>query len=101
MAKKRFMVEDITRSQDEVILSGPEAHHISRVLRLRVGDEVVLVNGLGQEFDGVIEAIDRAAVRVTITQSGLSQTESSVAITLIQALVKGPAMEEIIVKAVE
>ncbi|MBF0476937.1 MAG: 16S rRNA (uracil(1498)-N(3))-methyltransferase [Deltaproteobacteria bacterium] len=101
MAKKRFVVEDITLGRGGVILSGPEAHHISRVLRLRAGDEVVLVNGLGQEFDGVIEAIDRAAVRVMITQDRSPKTESPVAITLIQALVKGPAMEEIIVKAVE
>ncbi|MBF0525379.1 MAG: 16S rRNA (uracil(1498)-N(3))-methyltransferase [Deltaproteobacteria bacterium] len=101
MAKKRFMVEGITLGRDGVILSGPEAHHISRVLRLRAGDEVVLVNGLGQEFDGVIEAIDRTTVRVTITQDRSPETESPVGITLIQALVKGPAMEEIIVKSVE
>ncbi|MBF0495920.1 MAG: 16S rRNA (uracil(1498)-N(3))-methyltransferase [Deltaproteobacteria bacterium] len=101
MAKKRFIVEDLTLGRGGVILSGSEAHHISRVLRLRAGDEVVLVNGLGQEFDGVIEAIDRAVVRVTIIRGGSSQTESPVDVTLIQALVKGPAMEEIIVKAVE
>ncbi|MBI3322751.1 MAG: 16S rRNA (uracil(1498)-N(3))-methyltransferase [Candidatus Omnitrophica bacterium] len=41
-------------AEGEVSLSGEEAHHLSRVLRVRPGDPVVLFDGQGREADAVV-----------------------------------------------
>ena len=40
-------------------LSREASNHLSRVLRLKVGNPVVLFNGDGVDYHGVIETIDR------------------------------------------
>ena len=49
-ALHRFFVEPALLGGDRVVLTGQQAHQMSRVLRLKVGDRVVLVDGAGQEY---------------------------------------------------
>ncbi len=37
-------------SKGKVFLDGEEAHHLTRVLRAKVGDEFIVVNGIGDSF---------------------------------------------------
>ena len=46
---RRFFAESLDTSADRIILTGDEARHISVVLRMRAGDDVLLINGQGEE----------------------------------------------------
>ena len=88
----RFFVDQ--QPQDGVLtLTGENAHHAGRVLRLRVGEGVTLCDGAGMDFDCTVEAVEKEAVtcRVVSCQS----------ITLFMALPTGDKMEFIVQKAVE
>ena len=53
----RFFVDQ--QPQDGVLtLTGENAHHAGRVLRLRVGEGVTLCDGAGMDFDCTVEAVD-------------------------------------------
>ena len=57
----RFFVA--ARPQDGLLmLEGENAHHASRVLRLRPGDPVTLCDGKGTVYDCVVERVGREAV---------------------------------------
>jgi 16S rRNA (uracil1498-N3)-methyltransferase len=47
-------------------ITGPEAHHLAAVCRLRPGDTVVLFNGRGEEYPARIAAASKKSVRVEV-----------------------------------
>lgn len=49
-----------------VELTGPEAHHLATVCRLRPGDAVCLFNGDGREYPACVHAVARKAVQIEI-----------------------------------
>lgn len=54
--------------QEEFVLSPEESHHAVKVLRLGQGSDVILVNGNGGWFEGIIIHPDSRACRVSITR---------------------------------
>lgn len=81
-------------------LTGREAHHATRVLRLRRGDEVVLLDGAGLELSCVVQAGERDLVQLRVSKKNLVPAPAH-QITLLQAIPKGKIIESIIQKAVE
>lgn len=53
----QFLVKPEDISGDRFSLTGPEAFHVTRVLRRKVGDAVELFDGRGGRFDGVIRSV--------------------------------------------
>src|SRR5262245_589648 len=87
--------------EGEVLLLGDrEAHHALHVLRLRRGDQVVVLNGLGQQW--LCEALQpkRDEIGLGVLRKR-SVPRLPCQITLVQALPKGKLFEEIIEKATE
>jgi 16S rRNA (uracil1498-N3)-methyltransferase len=83
-----------------VSLPRDEAQHLTRVLRLGVGDTVSVFDGRGQEFLARVASATERDVRVTLMSRVQPAAESGVAITLGQAVLKGERMDEIIRDAV-
>jgi 16S rRNA (uracil1498-N3)-methyltransferase len=81
-------------------LTGREAHHASRVLRLRRGEEVVVLDGTGSEFLCYVENPGRDSVQLVVAKKNLIP-QLPYQITLLQAVPKGKIIESIIQKAVE
>lgn len=77
------------------------AHHAGRVLRLVVGDPVIVFNGAGGEADARILSIgkDHVAVRVGAWRS--RETEPLVRVALLQGLSARERMDFTVQKAVE
>lgn len=76
------------------------AHHAIRVLRLRVGEPLVLFDGQGGEAHAVlVEAGKRCTVEVSAWHA--LERESPVSIVLVQALASADKMDWIVRKAVE
>jgi len=86
---------------DEIVsLPRDEAQHLTRVLRLGVGDTVSVFDGRGREFLGRVASATGRDVRVQLVSRLEPAAESGVAITLGQAVLKGDKMDEIIRDAV-
>lgn len=60
-----FYTPDITG--DEYTLNAEESKHCVRVLRLAAGEPVVLVDGRGTRYDGVIDRAEAKGCRVRVT----------------------------------
>ena len=60
----RFFTENI--SGDTALITGPDARHIGRVLRMAVGENIVLCDLKGQDYHCQIENIQKDAVSCRI-----------------------------------
>ncbi len=81
-------------------LAGDEARHLAQVLRMRVGEEIIVFDGAGRRALAVIVSVsrDRVALRLgEIRPSPLPLPE----IILAQAIPKGKNMDFIVQKSVE
>lgn len=96
----RLFTETSTEGASLPLTEG-EAHYVSNVLRLRVGDSVVAFNGRGQEWRTTIETLNRRRAVLKIIESISPRAESALKLTLVQALVKSEAMDSIVQKATE
>lgn len=94
----RFFTE--TPAGDTVILTGEDAAHISRSLRLRPGEELDICDGKGTDYRCRILSVGES-VEMEILDRYPSETEPKVRLILYQACPKGDKMELIIQKAVE
>jgi 16S rRNA (uracil1498-N3)-methyltransferase len=98
---KRFLVEAIGPSLDRLTITGREARYINRVLRMKKGQELIIMDGKGQSFACTIEKVSYQEVTVRIKGPLPPQASSPVKITLCQALIKAQAMDYVIQKATE
>ncbi len=76
------------------------SHHLA-VLRMAVGDTVILFNGQGGEYCAVLTRAERKRCSVEIKAFDAREAEPGHALTLAQALPEGSKMDWIIEKAVE
>ena len=96
----RFFIDD--RPQGELYtLTGENAHHAGRVLRLRPGETLTLCDGAGTDFDCTVEQAEKDEVVCRVQAVHPSETEPRQDMTLFMALPKGDKMEFVIQKSVE
>lgn len=82
-------------------ITGEDARHIVKSLRMARGEELTLCDRQGVEHRCVIKDINPDSVDVQVLENFPCQNEPSVKITLYQALPKGDKMDLIVQKAVE
>ncbi len=99
MANFYITREDIT--EDKALITGEEALHISRVLRMKKGDEVTLCDGEGTFYEAVLSDFSEKSVTADIISSRRAETEPKVQITIFQGVPKNPKLETIVQKATE
>jgi 16S rRNA (uracil1498-N3)-methyltransferase len=97
----RFHVRGKLGNGSEVRLPPDAAHHAVRVLRLAVGEQVVLFDGHGGEFEACITRIERSYVSVKTGAHLAVERESHLHIELVQGLSGGDRMDITLQKAVE
>lgn len=95
----RFFTQDITETGG--CITGEDAKHIAKVLRMKVGDELTVCDTKGRDYDCMIEEIGAGEVRLKVLSVAPSQSEPDVRAHLYQAMPKADKMETIIQKAVE
>ncbi|GIW93982.1 MAG: ribosomal RNA small subunit methyltransferase E [Pirellulaceae bacterium] len=83
------------------VIGGQEAAHMVRVLRLRPGDEVVLFDGSGDEWQAVVERVGRGEVELSLKSQHRVDRESRCPIQIGVALPKGDRQRWLVEKAVE
>ena len=76
-----------------VTLGAEASHHLSRVLRCQINEQVILFNGSGNEFAGHIAEMSKRVVLLHIDACQAIDRESPLAIHLAQAIGKGDKMD--------
>lgn len=100
----QFFVDpgQININDKSVIITGPDVNHIKNVLRMKVGEEIAVSNGLdGCEYRCGIARFGEDGIRCELRFVKEDGVELPVKVTLFQGLPKGDKMELIIQKAVE
>ncbi|MCK9575534.1 MAG: 16S rRNA (uracil(1498)-N(3))-methyltransferase [Clostridia bacterium] len=101
MSERRFFTEKSNIIGGHVFLMGDEHRHLSIVLRLRQGDNVVVCDGTGKEYNAVVSKIEKSRTLLDIVSEEYTNSEPRLNVTLYQGLVKGEKMDFIIQKATE
>ena len=91
----RFYAPDLDPESGSARLSPDEAHHLTRVLRLTAGDIVTAFDGRGIEWRARVARASRETVTLTLLEPVAARVPA-VAITLVQAIIKAEAMEDIV-----
>jgi len=78
-----------------------DAHYLGHVLRLKRGDRLVVFNGRGVERDASVELLQRRGATLALDAARDALPESSLDLTLVQALPKSDAMDLIVQKVTE
>lgn len=84
-----------------LLITGEDARHISKALRMSVGESITLCDKNKTEHICMIEKINEDGVLVREVSKAECLHEASVEITLFAALTKGDKMESVIQKSVE
>ncbi len=84
-----------------ITLTDQASHHLARVLRANINDEVIVFNGCGGEYLCVISHIDKKNVKVHINEFHARDVESPLELYLAQGISRGEKMDYTIQKAVE
>ena len=97
----QFFVRPEQISENRIIITGEDVNHIKNVLRMKVGDEIAVSNGIdGKEYRcGILAMKDEIVCELRfIKEDGV---ELPCKVTLFQGLPKADKMELIIQKTVE
>ncbi|MCM1132027.1 MAG: 16S rRNA (uracil(1498)-N(3))-methyltransferase [Ruminococcus flavefaciens] len=94
----RFFVNEI--NEDNIVLTGENARHIGRSLRMRTGEEVTVCCN-GNDYNCVISGFTEDSVFLELTEKIRCESEPSIEVTLFQAVPKLDKLEYIIQKSVE
>ena len=97
----RFFVTSTQIDGNTVTILGEDAHHISRSLRLAVGEQITVCDMSRTEYSCELTDFLPDRVLARILSSKPSDTELPVRVTLYQALPKGDKLDTVIQKAVE
>ena len=99
-SRSRLFV-DAPLDRPELALSEEQGHYLSRVLRLRPGDSLVVFNARGTEREATIESLGKRHPALALGATLEAVAESPAALVLLQAIVKSDAMDLIVQKATE
>ena len=97
----RFFIDRSQIDDASLFIVGDDARHISRSLRMAVGDEITVCDGEGTEYLSRLCKIrdERCDARIIEKKASLSEPKSK--ITLFMAYPKSDKLEIVIQKAVE
>jgi 16S rRNA (uracil1498-N3)-methyltransferase len=101
MTRKCFLLEDPFSDADRVTLTGPTAHHLSAVLRIKAGDRIELRDGLGGAWLALVTRLDGSGVEVRLLARQQVASESPLVLTVALAAARVDRMELVIRQATE
>ena len=95
----RYFTKEI--ADGTAVLRGADAHHLSRVMRARLGDTVILCDGNAVEYTAVITGFGDETVEFSVEEGYPSAAEPDVEVTLLVGYPKQDKLEQIIRHGVE
>ena len=93
---RRLFVEPGQISGNVARITGPDHLHLARVLRVRVGELLQLLDNTGKAYQGHITEVGKNETIVAVDGSVVPPPEPLLSITIAQALGKGDKLEQVI-----
>ncbi|MBP7056190.1 MAG: 16S rRNA (uracil(1498)-N(3))-methyltransferase [Candidatus Omnitrophica bacterium] len=97
----RFFVQPEMINGRVISVTGEEAHHIVDVMRLSVGDKIVVFDGTGTEYFATIRELNPRSVTADVNETRKPSSGNVIKTKLIQAVPKKDRMEYILEKSTE
>ncbi|WP_027308572.1 16S rRNA (uracil(1498)-N(3))-methyltransferase [Caloramator sp. ALD01] len=97
----KFFVKTDNIINDKINITNDDVQHITKVLRLKIGDSIQICDGNENEYICDIVEINKKSVICQIKEKFKNRNESNINIVLFQGLPKAQKMELIIQKGVE
>ena len=98
---QRYFLNNTQFQSDCATVTGDDAHHISRVMRMESGDQLIVCNKDKVCHFATIKQINGQKIEVTLDSVIEAQTELPIEVTIAQGLPKGDKFEWVIQKATE
>lgn len=96
-----FFVNETQIEEKQITILGTDVNHIKNVLRMKIGEKILVSNGSNRDYLCEITQIASDVVQAGILEIDETGTELPARIYLFQGLPKADKMELIIQKAVE
>ncbi len=96
----RFFVDYHFDSMDHITLTGENASH-AKVLRLKIGEQMIVCDGQGCEALCCLKSIDDGSYVLRVQDVYMSCNEPAVRVSVYMALPKADKLEHVIQKATE
>lgn len=96
----RFFTEPKNIDNDTVYIID-DASHITRTLRMKIGDKIMVFDGTGKEYICTLSGTEKEKCTAKIESEVFSASEPDIKITVFQGIPKSGKMESIIQKSVE
>lgn len=87
--------------EEEISITGQNAHYLVNVLRLKINDEFQILGKNGNLYRARIISTGKKIVKAKIVTSEYINTESSLHLVYVQAILRGEKMDFLIQKAIE
>lgn len=97
----RIFTEQTLVTGELIQLEESASHHLSKVLRMQTGRELILFNGTGGEFAATINDISKKYVTVLIAEHTADNRESPLQLELAIGISRGERFEWVLQKATE
>lgn len=99
---RRFYAPPENFHAQNVTLNEEETRHLRDVLRLRIGDEISVFDGVGREFKCVIKAIEKKSSTLSVVEEITpASPESDLELAVAVAVLPGDKYDLVVQKAVE
>jgi 16S rRNA (uracil1498-N3)-methyltransferase len=83
---------------DTIAIGGDEFNHLAHVMRKKAGDDIVVVDGLGNAREAVIRSLDRRAAVCSAGPVKPNHREPALRVTLAAAVLKNPSRYDFLVE---
>ena len=101
MKEKRYYFDGELFENKTVLFEGEEFHHLTNVMRTRVGENVCLFNGNGNFYFAEVKSINKKNAELFVSRKEISTNEPTIKLSVYQALAKGDKLSLIMQKITE
>ena len=93
-----FFVGSESIAENHLVIKGEEYRHLSRVLRKKAGDHVMVTDGKGRMHEAIIRSLDRTSAECAILHTFVGLNEPKINVTLAISPLKNPARLDFVVE---
>lgn len=97
---QRYFLANEQLTESNALILGDDAHHISRVMRGKIGDEIIVCNEEGICYAAKLKQLGEEVTAELVSKLD-KETEMPVAVTIAQGLPKGDKLEMVLQKGTE
>lgn len=97
----RFYIDSSAEGCDEITITGDDVVHITRVLRLGEGDEIIVCDCVGYDCLCKVVRTSKDEVTAKVQSREKNNAEANIDITVYQGVPKGDKLDTVVQKCVE